>query len=446
MVRKKAVTSRAVLALALAMAVAACGSGGDVATDSSSTETSPVPTTTGSTDTGATSEPSPTTSGTTGSSATEPSSTGSPSTGPTTGSVSTTSAAPEAVALDRVAIRAIEVGRFAFPTALTPFRGGTAFLAEKSGRVRTFPEGRLVLDIGDDVIDEGERGLLGVAVSPGGDRLYVHYSDADSGGDTIVDEFGLSGTTVETSSRRRILRVDQPYANHNGGDLQFGPDGMLWLGLGDGGSGGDPHGHGQNPGTLLGSILRIDPSRPTDARAYGIPPDNPFVGGGGRPEVWLYGVRNPWRFHFDPGTGDLYVADVGQNQWEEISLLRAASGRGRGANLGWNLREGTHEFAGDRPPGAVDPIFEYDHDEGCSISGGVVYRGSAVTGLAGAYLFGDYCASSVRAIRVERGRVVDHATYDLDLDGVLAFGTDPDGEVLVLTTAAGGTVFRLAPR
>ena len=235
--------------------------------------------------------------------------------------------------------------------------------------------------------------------------LYLHYS-VQPDGDTRVVSYAMSGDTVDTGSRRELLAVEQPYPNHNGGSIEFGPDGHLYVALGDGGSGGDPEGNGQDTGALLGKILRIDPAGAT-GDAYAVPPDNPFAdGAAGAPEVWLYGVRNPWRITFDPETGDLWVADVGQNAYEEIDLLPAADGGGRGANLGWNEMEATHPFeGGSNPDGAVLPVFEYDRSEGaCSVTGGVVYRGAAIPGLDGAYLFTDFCDGRIRAVRAAAGR------------------------------------------
>ena len=197
----------------------------------------------------------------------------------------------------------------------------------------------------------------------------------------------------------------------------------------------------RTPAHCSGSILRIDPSRPSDGRAYGIPDDNPFADGGGRPEIWLYGVRNPWRFTFDPATGDLWIADVGQNEWEEVDVLRAAAGRGRGANLGWNQLEGTHTYDGPAPEGAVPPVYEYSHDDGCSITGGPVYRGSQIPELDGAYLFGDFCRPTVRAIRVDGTDTTEARTFDVDAGPVISFGVEASGEVLVLSQE--GTVSRI---
>ena len=335
------------------------------------------------------------------------------------------------------------------------------YIAEKRGTVRivkvttssgsTTPRYQLqttpVLDLSDEVVDDGnEQGLLGLAFSSDGRELYVNFT-AEPDGRTVVLEYTLGDrTTVDLDSRRELLEVEQPAANHNGGHLVLGPDGYLYVGLGDGGGSGDPDGNGQNTQELLGKILRIDPEGGTDGDPYAIPAGNPFADGeDGAPEVWLYGVRNPWRFSFDTLTGDLWVADVGQNEWEEITILRSTGGfdAGRAANLGWDRVEGTHEFEGDNPAGAVLPIHEYSHDDGCSITGGFVYRGDDLPELRGAYLFADYCANDLRAIQIDIGSVIDERSWNLSLDQVQSFGQDEDGELFVLL--ASGPVLKLVP-
>jgi hypothetical protein len=237
-----------------------------------------------------------------------------------------------------------------------------------------------------------------------------------------------------------VLHVGQPYANHNGGMLVFGPDGMLYVGLGDGGSGGDPHGNGQNLGTLLGKILRLDVDH---AAPYAIPPDNPFVRtAGARGEVWAYGLRNPWRFSFDRGTPSLYIADVGQNRWEEVDVADAHAG---GLNYGWNLREGLHAFHDGQATGRapVDPVLEYGHDDGCSITGGYVYRGSAWPELRGTYFFSDWCSGWLRSFRWRDGRATDLRQWRVGTLGrVTSFGEDGGGELLLTTSE--GRLIRLA--
>jgi glucose/arabinose dehydrogenase len=365
---------------------------------------------------------------------------------------------PGQTPLADVSLTLTEVASADQPTAIvTRPETDVLYVVEKAGTVRQLAvtgsgadrsyqlAGEALLDISGDVTTEGEeQGLLDAEFSPDGSELYVHYSAADSG-DTQIDAFTVDGDRVDTSSRRSILSVEQPYPNHNGGEIEFGPDGYFYIGLGDGGDAGDPEGNGQNTGVLLGKILRIDPLNPGDGREYAIPSDNPFADGdGGAPEVWLYGARNPWRFSFDPETDDLWVADVGQNEWEEIDLLPAADGGGRGANLGWDRMEGSHSFEGDEPDDDVLPVYEYSHDEGgCSVTGGVVYRGSALSGLAGAYLFSDYCQGTLRAIRVADGAVADEHVFDAEASTVSSLGVDAAGDVYVVSLD--GAINRLDP-
>ncbi|HLM63152.1 MAG TPA: PQQ-dependent sugar dehydrogenase [Acidimicrobiales bacterium] len=364
---------------------------------------------------------------------------------------------PGAAALDDLDLQLTEVAAAESPTSLVTRPGtGGLYVAERAGTVRALAiagsgadrtyelADEPLIDISDDVVADGERGLLDIEWAEDGAVLYLSYSLAP-GGDTRVDAYDVDDDVLDTGSRREILAVDQPFANHNGGDIEFGPDGYLYVALGDGGSGGDPRGNGQDTGALLGKILRLDPAAPAGGRAYGIPADNPFADGGGAPEVWLYGVRNPWRIAFDPGSGDLWVADVGQNAWEEIDMLPAADGGGRGANLGWNAREGAHDYGGgSAPEGAIEPVYEYSHDEGCSITGGVVVDGGGVPGLEGAYVFSDYCEGVLRAVRVSDGEVVDERVFDdVTINSPVSFGVDAGGDVYVLSL--GGTIARIDP-
>jgi len=330
-------------------------------------------------------------------------------------------------------------------TAIAP--NGEFWLAERGGRVvvfdpRTGKIGDTILDISDLTVADGERGLLSVAIDDS--YLYVDYTNA--AGDSQIDSYQLDAAG-RPGVRRRILTQEQPFANHNGGGMVIGPDGDLYIAFGDGGSGGDPLGSGQDPSTLLGSILRIRPTPEADS-PYSIPSDNPFADGSdGRPEVFLIGVRNPWRFTFDPATDDLWIADVGQDIYEEVSLLLGVNGSGLGRNLGWNQREGLHRFKGQNSPGFTDPVFEYAHDGdpgGCSITGGPVYRGSEIPELAGAYLFGDFCTSRLWALSISDGALV-FTDLDLDVPGgqLASFGVDPDGEILLLSLS--GEVSRLGP-
>jgi glucose/arabinose dehydrogenase len=304
----------------------------------------------------------------------------------------------------------------------------------------------VVLDISNLVRAGGEQGLLGMAFAPGGRFLYLDYTDTN--GDTNVDEFAVRGRTIVAGSRRRVLFVSQPFSNHNGGNLAFGPDGYLYIALGDGGSEGDPQGNGQKLSTLLAKLLRIDP-RPHDDRPYGIPPDNPFVDrGGARPEIWDFGLRNPWRFSFDRSTGDLWIGDVGQNEWEEVDVEPAGS-RG-GVNYGWSWFEGDHPYHsssahGTPPAKAAKPVFEYDHSGGrCAVTGGYVYRGADIPAVERAYLYADFCDGEIHALRVAGERVVDQADLHLNVPELASFGQDADGELYALSL--GGLVYRLVPR
>lgn len=388
---------------------------------------------------------------------------GDPTTTTTAPAGETTSTPPPEPTLGEASLTLEEVAVVENPVALAARPSSPdLYVAEKAGRIRhievtTSGQDRTpryqvqrtpVLDLSDEVIDQGEQGLLGLAFSTDGRRLYVDYT-AEPDGRTMVVEYTLGDRdTVERDSRRVLLEVEQPFANHNGGHLAVGRDGFLYIGLGDGGDRGDPLEQGQDPTTLLGSILRIDPLAAAGDLPYAIPSGNPFADAqGGAPEVWLYGVRNPWRFSFDRATGDLWVADVGQNEWEEITWLPATGGfdAGRGANLGWNEMEGTHEFDGDNPEGAVLPIHEYGHEDGaCSITGGYVYRGSAIPALQGAYLFADYCAPGLRAIQAHEGQVLAERTWpELGGSQIQSFGEDLDGELFVLSAA--GPVLKVVP-
>jgi glucose/arabinose dehydrogenase len=304
-----------------------------------------------------------------------------------------------------------------------------------------------VLDITDEVVSDGqEQGLLGVAFSTDGNRLYVAYTGADSR--QHLDEYPMGAERPDSGERREILVIDDFAPNHNGGQLAFGPDGFLYWAMGDGGGAGDPQGTGQDPNDLLGNILRIDPDVLPDAgQPYAVPDGNPFAGGGGAPEVWAYGLRNPWRFSFDRITGDLWIADVGQGEVEEIDFLPATDdgrGAGRGANLGWPNVEGDQSFEGrDAPEGAVAPVHVYDTDRGCAVTGGFVYRGDRIPEMVGAYIYGDFCEGEVRALVMEEGQVVDDRVLGLSVPNLSSFGQDADGELYALSLD--GPVYRIVP-
>jgi glucose/arabinose dehydrogenase len=330
---------------------------------------------------------------------------------------------------------------------------GRLFVQERDGVVRVIdPDRRLqdspFVDLRDRIAAGGERGLLGLAFHPdfaGNRRLFVHYSRAGDGA-TVVSELTASADrqTADPGSERVLLTVPDPFVNHNGGQLAFGPDGYLYIGLGDGGGGGDPLQNGQNPAALLGKILRIDVDAQAAGRPYAIPAGNPFGPGGadpgaGRPEVWALGLRNPWRFSFDPDGGDLYIGDVGQGSWEEIDRQPADSSGGE--NYGWSVMEGRHCFGGDcDQTGFVKPIAEYSHDLGCSVTGGYVYRGSAQPELQGVYVFGDFCSGIVFTLQVDEGTIDPKRVLDSGL-GISSFGTDEDGEIYLVDI--GGAVYHV---
>jgi glucose/arabinose dehydrogenase len=339
------------------------------------------------------------------------------------------------------------------PVFLTsPPNDDRLFIVEKVGTIRVVEAGAMLptpfLDIHDRVSGETEQGLLGLAFAPDyatTGRFYVYYTDVQ--GDTRVSSFLVSSDRnhADASTEAVVLTQSQPGVSHKGGDLAFGPDGMLYISLGDGGShDGMDHGHGQSLDDLLGAILRIDVSSGT---GYVVPPDNPFVGTpGARPEIWSYGLRNPWRYSFDRATGDVYIADVGESRWEEVNRARAAEGGGRGLNYGWSVMQGdVCEQPGCDTTGLTLPTFEYGHDQGCAIVGGYVYRGSALPALAGQYIFGDFCEGWVRSFPADGdpGQPTDWPALSPGR-GITAFGQDAAGELYVITEA--GSVLKMVPR
>lgn len=330
--------------------------------------------------------------------------------------------------------------------AAAPSDSSRLFVVEQGGRIRIVSGDSLraepFLDISDSVSTGGERGLLSVAFHPqyaSNGLFYVDFTDGD--GDTHITRFqrGADADHADPASGTLLLAIPQPYANHNGGLVAFGPDGMLYVGMGDGGSGGDPHGNGQNPHTLLGKMLRLDVDH---GAPYAIPRDNPFADGArGRPEIWALGMRNPWRYAFDPPSGLLYIADVGQNKWEEIDAMPA--GRA-GLNYGWNITEGLHGFRGTPSAALVKPIEEYGHDIGCSITGGGVYRGRDIPALAGSYVYGDYCNGWIRSLHYDGSTVRDRRAWQIPAaTGLTSFGTDARGEMYAVQHD--GTVSRIVP-
>lgn len=351
-----------------------------------------------------------------------------------------------------------------------PDSSGRLVVLEKTGRARLVQDGKVAadpwLDLSERVSTDSEQGLLGLAFSPGfgtNGRFYINYTDGD--GSTVVSRMTAPGnrSAADPDSEQELLRIEQPYANHNGGCIVIGPDGMLWIGMGDGGSGGDPQGNGQNPNALLGKMLRIDVGESGAAAAgepYGIPADNPFADPpteeAGFPEVWAIGLRNPWRFSFDRTTGDLWIGDVGQSAWEEIDFVAApvgAPGKERTAtassgtplNFGWNKFEGSHTFPGGDPAGKVAgitmPVIEYGRGAGQSVTGGFVYRGSAYPALAGVYLYGDFSSGRIWGARRNVHGALETAKL-LDTDKqVVSFGEMTNGELLVVDFS--GEILRL---
>ena len=321
------------------------------------------------------------------------------------------------------------------------------FIVEQPGRIRIVKAGALLptpfLDITDRVRDGGERGLLSLAFDPAyatNGRFYVYYTDAQ--GDIVVDRHTVSANAdVASIAADRVITVQHRMAgNHNGGLVMFGPDGMLYMGTGDGGGGGDPEDNGQNINSLLGKLLRLDVS----SLPYTIPTGNPFASAEGADEIFAYGLRNPWRFAFD-GTGAgalLYIADVGQNNWEEVHVVPAST---TGANYGWRIMEGAHCFSpstGCETSNKVVPVVEYNHSQGCSITGGFVYRGAAIPELQGHYLYSDYCGGWLRSFKYSNGTVTTQQEHSVgNLGNVLSFGVDAAGELYILS--GNGRVYKL---
>jgi len=344
---------------------------------------------------------------------------------------------------------------FSSPILVTQPPGDTRlFVVEQGGRIRIVSGGMTLgtpfLDIsGGDFTSGGEQGLLGLAFHPSyaaNGRFFLDYTD--NNGDTVIGEYRVSAdpNVAMPAQVQRILFITQPYSNHNGGNLLFGPDGYLYIGMGDGGSGGDPDGNGQNLGTLLGKMLRIDVD---GGSPYAIPPGNPFAGmGGRRPEIWAYGLRNPWRFSFDRTTGDLWIGDVGQGAWEEIDFEPAGVG---GRNYGWSCREGNHDY--DGCPGTfIGPVFEYSHGSGPfigqSVTGGYVYRGSALPSCyQGAYFFADYVDGWVASFKYTGSPVANADVTDqtmLSGGNVSSFGQDSAGELYIVGHSS-GRIYKVIP-
>jgi glucose/arabinose dehydrogenase len=352
-------------------------------------------------------------------------------------------------------VRLVTIGRFASPLYVTAPPGDhrRVFIVEQAGRIKVVRGGKTLpqpfLDIRSQVTAGGEQGLLSLAFAPDyaqSGRFYVYYT-ARSGQEAIWEYRRASEERADPGSARLVLRMADPEANHNGGLMVFGPDQLMYVGTGDGGGGNDQHGergNAQSLGSLLGKILRIDP-RATGGRPYTVPSSNPFVGrAGARPEIYAYGLRNPWRFSFDRRTNDLTIGDVGQDEVEEIDFTR--QGRARGANFGWRPWEGRRRNFDEPAPGAVFPVITHEHGNGfCSITGGYVVRDPALPALAGRYVYGDFCEGRIRAATLRAGRRTTGKPLSLPrVGGLSSFGEDAAGRVYV--TSLNGPVFRLAAR
>jgi len=333
---------------------------------------------------------------------------------------------------------------------------GRIYVTEQGGVVRVFPdeqqapEAAVFLDISDRVSEDGnEEGLLGLAFDPHFSEngfFYVYYS-AVGPRRSVLSRFSISLDNPDMASpdsELEILEVEQPFRNHNGGQLAFGPEGFLYIGLGDGGLADDPMGNGQNKGSLLGSILRLDVDGASENSLYQIPVTNPFVGiSGARPEIWAYGLRNPWRFSFDTATGHLWAGDVGQNLWEEINMIR------KGLNYGWNTMEGFHCF---RPTTSCDeiglelPVFEYPNGTDCSVTGGYVYRGIRLPALYGVYLYADYCSGKIWGLRYDDQSIIEHRLLvHSDIKQITSFGEGQAGNIFILSRDDGIYQLEAAP-
>jgi glucose/arabinose dehydrogenase len=347
------------------------------------------------------------------------------------------------------------------PIVLTHANDGSnrVFVATQRGVLHVFPndqkvkKSKVFLDIESKVVyndRQNEEGLLGMAIHPNykeNGEVFVYYTTREQPQMSVISRFRVSKddpNKADPDFEEEILRIEQPYWNHNGGTIEFGPDGKLYVGLGDGGAGNDPKGNGQNLSTLLGSILRIDVDKKSDGKKYAIPSDNPFVGRkDARGEIWAYGVRNIWRLSFDQESGALWAADVGQNLWEEVNIIK------RGGNYGWNLREGGHPFGvngTDAQDGIIEPIWEYDHEVGRSVTGGVICQSDRVPELKGAYIYGDYISGRLWALKYDSAanRVVSNDSIpSTSALQPISFGTDQQGDAYMLVvTPTGRGIYR----
>jgi glucose/arabinose dehydrogenase len=424
--RPKSAARMAAAVAVVVTLIAACGGGGGAATSTGASSTTGV---------------SSSSTTVTGSTASVP-----VTTVPVTTTVpSTTTSAPPVPLADLNLKLTIVVSGLSQPVfAASPPGDDRVFVVEQTGRIQVLRAGVLLgtfLDVSEIISTGGERGLLGLTFHPSyaqNGRFFVDYTNKD--GSVVVAEYRVSGDpgVADPASARVMLTVPKPFPNHNGGMVAFGPDGYLYVGLGDGGSGGDPNRNGQNTNTLLAGILRID----VEKDPYGIPPDNPFVGGGGAPEKWAYGLRNPWRFSFDGER--LFIGDVGQDAWEEIDVVAAASA---GLDFGWSIMEGNHCFRDSNcdQSGLVLPLVEYGHTGGnCSVIGGYVYRGSAIPELDGVYFYGDYCSGKISSFRIDNEGISETRDWGDTLGplpGLTSFGVDAAGEVYL--TSTDGNLYRV---
>jgi glucose/arabinose dehydrogenase len=363
--------------------------------------------------------------------------------------------AQAAVALPRISLVPKYAG-FSFPVQVTDARDGSGILyvVEQGGRIRLVKNGALqatsFLDISDRVLFGGEQGLLGLAFPPGyatKRHFYLNYTRIPDGS-TVISRYRLTvdPDSADPASEEILLVIPQPFANHNGGQITFGPDGFLYIAMGDGGSGGDPENNAQNPASLLGKILRIDVESAADpGLLYAIPPSNPFVQTQGfRGEIWALGFRNPWRFSFDRQTGDLYIGDVGQGSFEEVDFQPAGSPGGE--NYGWRIMEGAHCF-GDpacSQAGLVLPVAEYDHGQGCSITGGFVYRGTAYPRMQGVYLYADFCTGNFWGLKRD-GADWQNELLLSESHNVSSFGEDEEGNLFVADLSSGSVLEIITP-
>jgi glucose/arabinose dehydrogenase len=366
------------------------------------------------------------------------------------GSGSAPGATPGTESSRKKGVRLVRIGRFDSPLFVTapPGDGRRLFVVEQTGRIRVLVGGkrraRPFLNLARDITAGGEQGLLSMAFAPDykkTGRFYVDFTDRN--GNTRIQEFTRSKGSpdrADRGSRRQLLFIRQPYPNHNGGLVLFGPDGYLYVGMGDGGAAGDPENRAQNLNSLLGKLLRIDP-RPGASVS---PPSNPFVGRPGRDEIYAYGLRNPWRFSFDRKTRDLYIGDVGQDSREEIDYT--ARGTASGTDYGWSCFEGKRRYNGSRRcPNPVPPVLDYGRRGGeCSVTGGVVVRDPRLAALAGRYVYGDYCTGVLRSFRIVNGKATGDRRVGLTVPSLSSFGQDARGRVYA--TSLNGAVYRLSPR